>query len=65
MEGLGGKKGQMVKLQTYGNKEVMLKVIRQDKDTLIVTSSEEYDLAQLQGREPKSVGFNIKYLVGK
>ena len=59
------REGQTVKLQTYGNKEVMLQLIRQDKDTLIVCSSEEYNLAQVEGRKPKSVGFNIKYLLGE
>ena len=55
--------GQMVKLRVYGEKEVILKVLRQKKDTLVVCKPEEYDPAHLQGREPKCVGFHIKYLL--
>ncbi len=55
--------GQMVKLRAYGEKELMFKVVRQNKNTLVVCSPEEYELAQVQKREPKCVGFHIKYLL--
>jgi len=57
--------GQMVRLQAYGDKELTMRVVRQKGDTLIVCQPDEYDLACREKREPKSVGFHIKYLLGE
>jgi hypothetical protein len=57
-------KGKMVRLRTYQNKEIIMRVLRQDGHTLIVCTPEEYYIAQLECREPRSVGFHIKYFLG-
>jgi hypothetical protein len=57
--------GQMVKLRVYGDKEVALKFVRQIGETLVVCQAEEYELANLQKRDPRCIGFNIKYLIKK
>ena len=55
--------GQIVRLRTYGNKEVAMRLLRQDKETLIVCQPEEYERAINEKREPRSVGFHKKYLI--
>jgi hypothetical protein len=56
------KVGKMVKIRAYGDKILTLKLIRQDKDTVIVCSAEEYNKAQSEGRAPICVGFQAKYI---
>jgi len=57
--------GQMVKLRAYGGEEVTLRFVRQVGETLVVCRPEEYELASLQKRDPRCVGFNVKYLIKK
>jgi len=55
--------GSLVKLQAYGDEILTRKLIQQNKDTVIVCSTEEYDKAQLEGRKPICVGFHVKYVL--
>jgi len=55
--------GELVNLRTYGDGKVTLRLIKRQKDTLIVCDPKEYEIAKSKGREPKTVGFNVKYLI--
>lgn len=55
--------GQLVKVQAYGGEELIRKVIRFDKDIVVVCRPDEYTTAQLEGREPIGVGFHLKDVV--
>jgi hypothetical protein len=57
------KPGQMVKLRAYGGKELARRVIRLEKDIIIVCRPDEYEIARLQGREPIGVGFHVTDVV--
>lgn len=59
------KVGQNVKLKGYGGKEIIRRIVGLDKDTVIVCQAEEYKKALLEKREPVSVGFPIKYVIGE
>lgn len=59
------KVGKMIKIRAYGDEILTRKLIRQDKDTMIVCSVEEYDKAQSEGRDPICVGFQAKYVLDK
>jgi hypothetical protein len=54
------KEGQLVKLRGYGGEELVRCVVRLEKDVVVVCRPEEYESAQLEGREPLSVGFRVK-----
>lgn len=54
------KEGQLVKLRGYGGEELVRRVVRLKKDVVVVCRPEEYESAQLEGREPLSVGFRVK-----
>jgi len=53
------KPGQMVKLRGYGNEELVRRVLRLDKDIVVVCRQDEYEKAQSERREPLGVGFHI------
>lgn len=55
--------GQMIKLRAYGGKELLRRVIRVNKDILIVCSPEEYEAALLEKREPLCVGFHLRDVI--
>lgn len=57
--------GQKVTLRAYGGEELVRRVVRVEKDIVVVCRSEEYEKAKLEGREPLAVGFHIKDVVSK
>jgi len=57
------KEGQMIKLRAYGGKELTRRVVRLEKDMVIVCRQEEYESACSDGREPVTVGFHIRDVV--
>jgi len=57
------KPGQMVKLRAFGGKELVRRVVRLEKDMVVVCSPEEYETARSQGREPTVVGFHITDII--
>ncbi len=57
------KPGQMVKLRAYGNEVITRRLIRLNKDIVVVCRSEEYEAALREKREPVSVGFHMKDVV--
>jgi len=58
-------KGQKIKLCAYGNEEVILTFVKQDRDTLIVCRPDEYKRSLVEKVEPQCVGFPKKYLIGE
>lgn len=54
------KPGQMIKLKAYGNEIITRRLVRLDKDIVIVCKPEEYEAALREKREPVSVGFHTK-----
>ena len=59
------KVGIKVKLKGYGDKEIIRHVVGLENDTVIVCQVEEYKKALLEKREPMTVGFPIKYVIGE
>lgn len=57
--------GQDVRLKGYGDKEIIRRVVGVKGDTVVVCQAEEYKKAILEKREPVSVGFPIKYVIGE
>ncbi len=57
--------GQDVTLMGYGGKEITRRLIKVNKDTVIVCQEDEYQKALKERREPVSVGFSIKYVIEK
>lgn len=55
--------GQMVKLRAYGGKDIIRRVIQQEKGIVVVCRQEEYENARLEGREPVTVGFHMKDVI--
>ena len=53
------KPGQMIKLRAYGNEVITRRLVRLDKDIVVVCQPEEYETARLERREPIGVGFHI------
>jgi len=58
------KPGQMIRLRAYGGQIIERRLVRLDKNTLVVCRPEEYDAAQSERREPIVVGFHIEDAVG-
>jgi hypothetical protein len=54
------KSGQIIKLRGCGGEELVRRVVKLDKDIVVVCRTEEYEAAHLEGREPISVGFHIE-----
>ena len=57
------KVGQLIKLRAYGGEEIIRHVIRLDNDIIVVCRPDEYEKANLEGREPIGVGFKLKDVI--
>lgn len=55
--------GKNVKLKAYGGQEIVRRVVDQKNETVYVCTENEYKKAQQEGREPVSVGFNVRYVL--
>ena len=56
--------GDLVRLQGYGDEEIVRRVVRIVGDTICVTRDAEIADAARQEREPRLVGFNRRYVLG-
>jgi hypothetical protein len=59
------KPGQMIKLRAYGNEVITRRLVRLDKDIVIVCQPEEYEAARLERREPVCVGFHVTDVINE
>ena len=55
--------GQVVQLQAYGSKTLQRVVVAEEGDTVYVCLEKEFEAAKRENREPKSVGFNRRYVI--
>jgi hypothetical protein len=55
--------GQDVRLRVYGGKEVVRRIVGLNKHSVIICRIEESEKALLEKRQPKSVGFPIRYIL--
>jgi hypothetical protein len=56
--------GQNVRLKGYNNKELLRRVVGVKTDMVIVCTEDEYKKASQEKREPRSIAFNMKYVIG-
>lgn len=56
--------GQSVKLKGYNNKELIRRVVSIKTDMVIVCTDDEFKKAYQEKREPKSIAFDMKYVIG-
>ena len=56
--------GDLVRLQGYGDEEIVRRVVRIVGDTVYVTRDAEIADAAREMREPRLVGFNKRYVLG-
>lgn len=57
--------GQMIKLRAYGNEVITRRLVRLDKDIVIVCQPDEYETARSEEREPIGVGFHITDVISQ
>lgn len=57
------RQGQMIKLRAYGGEVIVRRVVSLRNGTVVVCSSEEFDRAASEGREPTVVGFRLEDVV--
>ena len=53
------KKGQLVVVKLYGGKTAVRRVVAVRRDVVVICAEEEYMAAELEGREPRGLGFPI------
>ena len=56
--------GQTVKVKDAFGNQLLRRVVAWDKINIYVCKDEEFDDATIQNREPLSIGFNRKYVLG-
>ncbi len=56
--------GQSIKLKGYNNKELIRRVVGIKTNWVIVCTDDEFHKAYQEKRAPKSIAFNMKYIIG-
>ena len=57
--------GDMIRLRSYGGEEIVRRVLRLEGETVVVCREEEIAKAEIEGREPRGVGFSRRYVLGR
>jgi hypothetical protein len=50
-------KGQQVRVKLYGGSTALRRVVEVKRDVIVICAEEEYQQAQLEGRQPSGLGF--------
>lgn len=59
------KSGQTIRVRGYGGEELVRRVVRLEKNIVVVCRLEEYEAARSEGREPVGVGFHVEDVIGE
>jgi hypothetical protein len=55
--------GDRVRLQAYGQEQIVRRVVEARRDVVLVCTEEEYRAARSEERSPLAVGFPVGYVI--